>query len=234
VEHLIRYIAQFDPHFPQRVRGAAAHDITLLEQLVRFPLPVTYRAFLAAMGPDVGGLELFVQGTSCISDVIDYYQRWVITNQIKVPPKGIVFWFAALPDNDLMLQSCDGKGEPRVYEIEEDTILGPYADSLEQLLFQRAFLKYRLNPLPYQRWYSKDKGMQQLQQAATLAQDLGISIHPFSDSLTLCAETKDAALYFQCTPEQGEISLRLGAAHSADLERLGPYFAERLNLQRRD
>ncbi len=197
MEQLIRYVAQFDPQFPQRIRGASAQEIARLEQLVGFPLPPTYRAFLEAMGQDMGGLELFVQDTSCISDVIEYYQRWVLTGQIKLPLNGIVFWFPDLPHHDLMLQSGDGNSEPRVYQIEDGEMRGPYADSLEQLLFQRAFVKYLLSPLPYKRWYSNERRTEQLQQTATLIRSLGAHIHTFSDSFTLCVESEGLALNFR-------------------------------------
>ncbi len=186
------------------------------------------------MGRDMGGLELVTAGKSCISDIIEYYQRWVVTGLVELPPNSILICSAPTPNYDLVLQSCDGATEPRVCEVEDGEMRGPYADSLEQLLFQLAFIYYLLNPLPYQRWYSNDKGVQQLQQATTLVQGLGAYVHTFSDSLTLCAETEDMVLYFSSFSERGGLTLRLGTEHPTALERIGPYLAERLNLQRRD
>ncbi len=234
MEDLIRYVAQFDPQFPQRIRGASAQEIARLEQLVGFPLPLTYRAFLAAMGHDVGGLDLAPDGISRISDIIEYYQCWVTTGLVELPPDSILICSAPIPAYDLVLQSCNGAAEPRVCDVEDGEMVGPRADSLEQLLFRLAFIRYQLNPLPYQCWYSNDRGTQQLQQAAMLTRSLSAHIHAFSDSLTLCAESEGMALYFKFFPERGGIAVRMGAVQPNILERIGPYFAEHLNLQRRD
>lgn len=165
---VIRSIARYDAGFPARVRGAADDDIRRHEALSGAPAPEIYRAFLAAMGHDPGGLTPLAASPR-LPDVLASLAR-------RRPPPG--YCLIAVQDNhphlDVYLdvqapELTPGAGPPVVrFEAganiaapdrasapsapdpdEEPVQIYPAYPSLPDMIVSTAFARFRVATLPH-------------------------------------------------------------------------------------
>src|SRR5437016_2302712 len=143
MEDFIQYVSQFDPDFASRIRGASAEEINTFERLVGLSLPPVYREFLSRMGHDSGGIDIAFEGTTRITEVMDYYQDLVLTGKVTAPRNCIVMGIGSPPTEDIALQLAPDGACP-VFFASGGELLHLYGDSLEKVLFRGAFADFRM------------------------------------------------------------------------------------------
>src|SRR5215469_16823469 len=73
IDKIVAYIAQSDPYFPAKIRGATADKIAALENAAGSPLRTVYRDFLRVMGESMGWLQPY-RAKFSIDDVLAAYR----------------------------------------------------------------------------------------------------------------------------------------------------------------
>ncbi len=194
MKRFLEYVARFDANFHKRIKGATSEQIHELQKLAGQALPATYVDFLIKMGADTGGLHLSTEGTTDISELINYYRKDVAPGEM--PANCILMGFGAISMADFALY-CTGNAEPHVVFRDLDTIVGLYAESLEKLLFRSAFEHYRLPQFPQKIFLTAsfvDLGHRDQVDAARRIVERYVEILPFSDSHFICAESAEMAI----------------------------------------
>jgi hypothetical protein len=233
MEHYLAYMASFDPGFPARIRGATGEQIAELERLAAMPLPHSYRAFLERMGLNDGGLHIAFEGTTAITEILDYYRTEVLTGERKLPRESLLIGVGAISIPDIALD-CRGPGEPPVVFTDGDQFAGLYAKSLEKLLFQTAFAKYRLAVYPWEATYSSsynEIGKRHLTDVAcSVAQACGLQRAGFSDRIACCAEKSDVAAYISQYEGQG-IAVAIAGQDRHEVSRIGSEMVRQVGVR---
>ena len=212
MERLLAYATKFKRDFSARIRGASAEQIMELEGFTG-RLPAYYIKFLQKMGLDDGGLDLTFDGTTRITDIIDYYRSEVRTGERDLPANCILIGVGAVSIPDIGLIRV-GDDEPPVVFTDGDEIAGLFSDSLEKLLFSSVFAKYRMALYPYEAFLSASSvqiGKQNASKTArALALKCGFMQTWFTDRVTFCADKNEAAICIMQFEGQG-ISIRISA-----------------------
>jgi hypothetical protein len=230
VQQLLQYIVRYASDFSSRVAGADASEIAELERMAGRPLPPAYRDFLATLGRDDGGLRLGVEASSRIDRVLAHYREHVLTGQESVPKDGLVIAVGGVVIEEVCLVGLSGQ-TPAVAFASGDRIVGPYADSLEQLLFRLAFTKYRLAAFPVSGRYTGAEAARRLAEAEKKAVGLGFERQWFSDSLAFCGESP-RGLAIALSEYQGlGLAVRVAGRDRAEVEEIGDDFARSFGLR---
>src|SRR5262249_49078847 len=117
-----------------------------LETLARCVLPAGYREFLLTMGEDAGGLQFSNDDAMTIGEMIQYYEERE-RGEAAVPLNCVVIaWGGAGYDEQQLSLACHPANGSPVFVSNGAQIVGVYADSLDGLLFRRAFEQYRVLP----------------------------------------------------------------------------------------
>jgi hypothetical protein len=226
------YIKNRDPLFPTLIRGASQKEIETLENwvgdLVGLSLPPSYKRFLSRLGHNDGGLAIGLDSTTNIVKVLDCYQNDIAKGLGKIPPNCILIGFGGLVVPEVCLEFfCDS--EPRVIISEQDSILEFYAESLEKLLFRKAFMMYALKRFPYATFLVGTNVKRLLEPAQKIALFLGFKPLWFSDAIAFCGERDDAIIGISQFEAQG-LSVRIAAPKRAEVERMSALFINQLGV----
>ncbi|RKH90596.1 SMI1/KNR4 family protein [Corallococcus sp. AB045] len=233
MRHFLEYVSSLDPQFTSRIRGARPEQIAAFEKLVGRSLPESYRSFLEMMGRDDGGLNITVDGTANISDLIDYYQEELKPGDWEPPPDTIIIGVGAisLPEIGLL---CATGAEPRVIFATNKQALGAYATSLEKLLCRIAFDSYRMSKKPrafYTSSYESIGRKHVLTQARALMVSFGFVVLEFSDDFFLGGEMPGAAISVSQYEKQG-MALSITATRQEEVDRIGAAFVQGLGVRK--
>lgn len=152
IQQLIDYISKYDSSFASRIRGASEMQINRLEQLIKHPLPTTYRAFLSRMGHSMGGLHPY-NANFDIDVIIRAYE-----SDSWMPPSQYLFIGLAKEDPflNIYLDCSDMNVEPKVVQFPDppDNVFSTERyfymlyQSVSDMLFAFAFLQIRMPQLP--------------------------------------------------------------------------------------
>ena len=153
IEKIVAYIAQSDPYFPGKIRGAAADKITALENAAGTKLRTVYRDFLRVMGESMGWLQPY-RAKFGIDDMLASY-----SSESWRPPQGYFRFGLATEDPffDLYLEQGN-VSQPRVvtmpqhpaanFDATKKSFRNPVAGSLPEFLGTSVFRKARIGALP--------------------------------------------------------------------------------------
>lgn len=202
MQPVIEYIYQFDPEFPNRIKGASPSEILALEQLVGVPLPQAYKNFLLYMGHNDGGLELTFDGTTCITSIIDFYEELVNPGDIKLPAGCLVIGLSAYESEEQYVLDW-GISQEKIYVCNEDRIRFLYASSLENLLYRIAFTKYRMSACVHSLLLSTLSSEWRFVEAQQFAVEQGVHKLWFSDQVRFYGEKKGVILTINQSEDQG-------------------------------
>ncbi|WP_043427678.1 SMI1/KNR4 family protein [Cystobacter fuscus] len=233
MQNYIEYASSFDPRITSRIRGVEPGRIAVFEKLVGRPLPASYRAFLEVMGADDGGLNITVDGTASIDDLIAYYREELKPGVWEPPPDTIIIGVGSisLPEIGLL---CAANEEPRVVFVTNKQVLGPYAASLEKLLFRLVFGCYRMNQEPkafYTSSYESIGRKHVLAQARDLSVSLGFAALEFSDDVSFSGEKPGAAISISQYAKEG-MSMVITANRQEEVDRIGAVFVQNFNVRK--
>ena len=142
IHEAVAYAGRFDPLLPSRAAGASPGDIAELERLAGRPLPPIYVAFLLRLGANHGGLNVAFDGTTNIGEVLGYYRNLVKYQTPPLPPGLFLIGWGGQGAH-VGLRQAGTTGPEVVFLDDDDEVVGLYAESLEKLLYQTAFDKYR-------------------------------------------------------------------------------------------
>lgn len=227
VEGLLEHAAKYRPGFPEAIRGASPEKIAALERVAGLPLPPSYRAFLATMGEDHGGLELVGPCLTDIDAVLEYYALVVASGEAVVPDDCIVF---AYPDTgfaeDVFLQLIPGN-EPRIVLGNGHEIERTFAESLPKLLYRSVFQEFampgRKHVATFRTAY-RQVAIEAIREAFTA---LHLTVLWFSDGAVQCAEAGGIAAFFS----RFDDAVRVAADAADGIERVRASLAARLLLR---
>ncbi|APR83938.1 Hypothetical protein A7982_09287 [Minicystis rosea] len=193
VKNFSSYVTAFDPSFPSRIQGATQVEIDELEAVSGHVLPTFYREFLLSMGHKDDGCLSQQDIEADVPALVSYYREAVATGEDEVPRDSIVV-AVGFSIEKLCLEARDGGG---LWNCDLATKHKLWAESLENWLFQWAYLKYRTRAFPYFACYSAATRIRFLEPARAEAHRRGFKEQWFSDRVTLCTETSDAVLIVQ-------------------------------------
>jgi len=230
MEHFIQYVSQFEPDFASRIRGASEEEIDTLERLAGLRLPPIYRTFLSRMGHASGGIDIAFEGTTRITEVIDYYQNSVRTGKARVPPNSLIIGIGSPPTEDVALQLGSDRACP-AFLASEGELLQLLADSLETLLFRVAFATFRMKLFHAGGTYRNNSAARQRELADAVAVEIGYQRQWFSDSIEFCGERRDSAIIINQYQHHG-LAIRIRAESDTEVESIGSVFAQRLGVVR--
>jgi hypothetical protein len=184
MKEFISYFSQWNRALPSQVRGASAAEIAELESLVGFPLPQSYRDFLADMGNDLGPANPFEHGDFRIRAVLEFYrattwrprERCLLIGR-DYSGSGLEFFLEDQADKHAVTQSAAGD------DSFSPMILYP---SFENMMYLTAFrvmrmahMAFRATFTPYglSEWSDKTSGTQ-LEGFHRIARETGFSLVP--------------------------------------------------------
>ena len=104
INDLIDYICRSDLDFQARIEGATADEIGKLEHLIARPFPETYKRFLSFMGHNDGGLNIGIDSSTDIRDVIDQYENYILIGEDTVPSNCISVGVVGVSIDKICLQ----------------------------------------------------------------------------------------------------------------------------------
>jgi hypothetical protein len=230
IEAFIQFVSQYDPSFPARIEGASNEEIDLLTGLVGRSLPASYREYLAAMGHLDGNLDLAFDGSTKISDVIDYYQE-AAQGQVHPPPLGCIVVGTGDPAvGEVYLEEVPDTKEPRMMLGVDGKIGQTYGESLPKVLYRKAFIKHELARTPFSAFYIDRKVRDLVSLASGAAVEEGFEPLWFSDLVAFCAQRDEVILMVEWYPKTLGL-LKLAAGRREEVEEIGSLFSERLGLQ---
>jgi len=181
------------------------------------------------MGHSDGGLDLAYDGSSDINDVIDYY-RDVARNQFFPPPPNCIVIATGDPVlGQIFLEEMAG-GPPRVMLGVDGHIDRPYRNSLENVLYSRAFIKYEFAARSFVAFYLDKQKRNLVPMANEIATNQGLEILWFSDAEALCAQNEKAVFVAERSyATRGTI--KIASDQRAEVERLGSVVITELGLE---
>src|SRR5262249_36090215 len=121
----------------------------------------------------------------------------------------VIAWGGAGYDEQQLSMTCDPAEGRRVLVSNADQIVGTYADSLNGLLFRRAFEQYRILSQRARGVFVGKTTQAGLVEAAALAERLGFHGQPFSDSAAYCGEREDGLLLVMDQLPHRGLSIRI-------------------------
>lgn len=227
IQEWLQTMARYDPAFSKGLEPADSEEIERLERLTRHELPVSYAAYLSAMGRRDGGLGLAFNGTMDIRRLISHYENIEEGKQAAPAPGMLII----------------GLGDPQVGEVLLDlTAPDPpvlfgrhgkpyqrYADTLRQLLYRAAFIRYELARAAHVAIYTDRVVRNVMSMLAAAAGDLRFQKLPFSDSIAYCARNPSQALILESFPGTLAV-LKIGGSNRIEIEETGQHLASRLGL----
>jgi hypothetical protein len=230
IEGFVAYATTLDPGFSRRIRGASPETIDVLEALAGAALPASYRAFLAAMGDEDGGLDLTFGGSTRVADVVAFYRKYVVSGRIVLPPGALLIGVGDPPVGDLMLVGRP-TGEPAVCLWCDGELTGLHAETLGTLLHRTVFAMYRVQRFPHVALYAAREATPRRAAAAAAALEEGFEPLWFSDAVEFCGERAGGAVLLT-QYEARELVVQIAGHDRAAVEATGERFARRLPLTR--
>ncbi len=225
----VAYIAQFDPQFPQRIKGATEEEINALEVTVRRPLPDDYKDFLRHLGNECDRLVFAGECNTTVSSISTYYEidnKYLDAGDAEDddeetddPPEGclVIGAFCASSDDVCLDLRVEGAA-PVVIMDNGETLF--YSDSLLQLVYCRGYTAYRLRVLPQFKFFTdamKPATRESFERAVAWASAAPWSRQWFSDSECLCVEGEGVAFCLTFGERVG-YTLHIGGAAGSNLE----------------
>ncbi|MFL5344933.1 MAG: SMI1/KNR4 family protein [Hyalangium sp.] len=232
---LIRFASQYDPAFPQKIRGAAPEEIAHLESLAGRKFPAVYREFLTRMGKSMGDVGYsdvnFSMGAMArLHKNEDQELNWpsqflVIAEHEQDPYFNYFLDLNSMKEGDCRVVRFDISLSTEGYNPKH---IRPEAPSFTTLLFEMVFLSKHLARFPQHAsaTFSFPKLSTQspeparvievFEKAATL---LGFRKCSYSRPEHSMLERENAAIYGRGS-RLGEVSVNISAQDARELLRL--------------
>jgi hypothetical protein len=208
MREFVEYVSSFNGKFASQMRGATAEEIAHLQRITGHALPANYREYLELMGHDddraLGSEEIWTN----ISEIISFYEENVATGEDCVPDDCIVIGVGGVSVEQVYLEH---EGQGRVYDSSDGQKHTLWAESLEMLLYQKAYMRYRRKQFAHTAFYTSSHVEPALGAARDEATRIGFVPQWFSGEVTFCGEMPGATLVINQIAQQG-ICLLLGAA----------------------
>jgi hypothetical protein len=236
MEEFIEYVSKYNPDFKNCIRGATTEEIEKLESYAGYSLPDSYRNYLRLMGNEACGIKLSNDGTSNIKDILEQYEEYNSSEFRGIPQECILVGLGGLtPDICLRL---DKDEEPNLVcitnsEFADSEIEYLYSESLEKLIYQKAFIIYRSKKFLHRSYYGSsfnDIGRKyMLPFASQLAQAIGFDRLWFSDAIQFCGQKEGAGIYITQFEQEG-ITVAICADKLSDIQQVGSEFIKGLGV----
>lgn len=229
MKELIELICQYDPSYPQKIRGLSSEELSELEQLVGRPLPGRLKAFLRSMGKEPG--DVLASGLWPRAERIrHFYQserrhplspRYIFIATSEEPPGREYFY-----DCGLLAEAEDCP----IVRARPGEAFAPAFPSLKDMLFWVAFHTKRMDALPFRvflRPSDRNAGYGAAETAAMILEDLeelmprlGFRRLPATSAQNPLFERGDAALAAHGSAAPQDLSVVLAAAQDRERTRL--------------
>jgi hypothetical protein len=147
MDRLISCVSKYQPDFPTRIQGASPEDVAKLERLTGLSLPSAYKDYLLRFGRNDGGFAVGTESRTDVDDIIEYYTESLEYDMEDIPPNCMVIAVSGGGTYELSLEYKSETEHP-VLLTSGSKIMSLRAESFEKLLFQHAFVKYRMRTLP--------------------------------------------------------------------------------------
>ena len=180
MKELIELICQYDPSYPQNLRGVSSEELLELEQLVGRPLPGRLKAFLRSMGKEPG--NVLAPGCWPRADRIRHFYQG--ERRHRLSPRYIFIATSAQPQGREYFYDCGLLAEAEDCPIVQarqgmggapGEAFAPAFPSLRDMLFWVAFQTKRMEALPFRvflRPSDRNAGYGAAETAAMILEDL--------------------------------------------------------------
>jgi len=199
VDNFIQYATNIFPDFIKKIKGANDQEITKIEEIVKkaigIPIPDYYKEFLKRLGHSNDQLELIPEGgTTDISDIIDYHEEIIQGIEVKTDDC-ITFGIGGISSREIALVCSPKHGEPKVVEIDYNTIDQTLSESLEKFLFQNFFPSECTKIYQKSRLYTIESEYSLEDVAQKIQNDFSVERQWFSDDLNFCGKNSNFGIY---------------------------------------
>lgn len=229
MNRVIEYACRWDASFAGRIRGATPAEIAELEDAMREPVPLVYRAFLEVMGNDHGGLNFSFGGESKVHELIAFHRACLATGEASRPSGSCLIGVCPQPGDLVVLHPSDHPSPP-VYWADVD-VGARFADSLENLLLHQAFAQLRQPAFAHKAVYMDRRNINSLGRVTEAARALAFQPEHFSDSVAWCAERAGASL-IATQYGMSNVVISLTAEGPEELGALGKVFEREVGVER--
>lgn len=192
--NVVAYIEQYVPDFRRRIRGSTSDEIDTLEDAAGHQLPSEYRDFLATMGSDDDRLLSKQDIWTDPPHLLSFYRELVACGESSVPDDCVVIATSGVAIEQLYLER---EGLGRVFEGGDGQKNSLWAESLESLLWQLAYMRYRQRSLPYVHEYTSAGKASVSESVREIVRSAGLIETEFSGGAALCAEFAGTTLAFR-------------------------------------
>lgn len=193
LDSLIEYVSRYDSEFATRIVGFHPRRVEAFETMIGVCLPPAYRQYLLTMAKDTGGLPLFFEASPNLETLIDTYRRLAEYGIGRLPEGHILVASGGLGPEQFLLQIA-GDHPGALFAFSGTEVYGRYADSLESLLYTKAFAVFRARAFATKQLYRAGDLRPRLAAVRELSRLCGFQLEPYSDSLAICATRDDCLL----------------------------------------
>lgn len=192
---VVAYIERYVPDFRGRIRGSTVDEIVALEDAIGHRLPPEHRDYLAVMGNDddslLGKQDIWTDPASLLA----FQRENVETGESSVPDDCVVIATSGIAIEQLYLER---EGAGRVFEGGSGEKRLLWAASLESLLYQLAYMRYRERSLPYVHEYtSTGRRLSISESVREVVCSAGLVETEFSGGAAICAELAGTTVAFR-------------------------------------
>lgn len=209
----LTYMAEIEPTFLEKIRGADLPTVETLEGEIGSALPADYREYLLALGEDDGGLGMFEDCVTNASSLLTFYRvvRADPYPECELPSSFAVVGFSGTIIPDVFL-GLDGEVTGQLWAGESRTPGACFAGSFRMAVY-RAGVTWRYARSRFKTegtcWLVSQHRPGTLAEITQYLQDQGFELLPFSDPYGACGERGDGMAFTARLFAGGQCNLRL-------------------------
>lgn len=202
---------------------AQPEELEKLQALSQLELPAEYVSFAVLMGKDSGEVLSDFLGSLSIDAAIEFYEDETVQ---EFADKHLVIGVGTMDCYQELAISLSEDSYGKIFDIDENEIIAPIADSLFKLIYQQVFFKYELKR-PYNILdLSLKSGQAKLKAAFKVFEQYGFSICDFSDNYNVYGRKKEMR-YGAHQVNDGSGWMRIAGENEEQLLELKSYITER-------
>jgi hypothetical protein len=225
MNELVKFIAQYDSDFPNRIKGASEEKITKLEKLAG-TLPTLFREVLISMGEDHSNFTYAWNSYITIEELIDEYEsnlELVNDGEGSIIPQNSVLigWGNELLSESVVVKRDEEKfAKVFVGEFDEELLrdddqeIRIIADSLYNFFFGAAFEIFTLQSFKKRKWFYKPidqsaNSNTKIEETLKFAKKWNFEKQIYSDTKNFCGLRKDSAIFIPLTSKEN-VNIMIG------------------------
>jgi hypothetical protein len=229
MEQFVEFASQLIPNYKQLIRGASSEEIMHFEQLVGFPLPQTYKEYLFQMGHNNGGVELICDGTTDLTDLIEFYEQEIVPGYDEAPPDCIIIGIGGTIVEEISLQFAPFL-EPRMVFSGGGIVNSLCAESFDKFIFRSVFIQEQHRTFSHFRPLISTNNKLLIKQSHDIAVSLGFQPLWFSDSIAFCGKKDHATISMIQGEHSHALTIKIATQQESEMNRIMAVLTDKLGV----